>query len=223
MKITPRNPSPINDTIVSKKSSEVVSEKKPNEVKNSQDSIKIDESDLSKSTKEINNAIGALQTAILSIDEMSEEGKSLLKISKKLQNQEKEDKQESIDKADKIKEKITKTFDSSDFNGQNVFIKNYRRLDLDVKFDASTIKPSQIKADSPETSESFLKNLNIQKKYAKNAIHLLNQKLETNLESFKKTNSDYDTLDKSALNEKQFKESHKTDGITLERLAKLLG
>ncbi|PAF43179.1 hypothetical protein [Helicobacter sp. 11S02596-1] len=214
MKITPRNASVVSDTLASKKPLHIVPEKKSDTIKHSEDAVKITQNELSQSTKETNNAIGALQTAMKGIDTMTKEGKALVGILKN---------QENAPEAHNLKQQLIKTFDSTTFNGENVFAKNYTRLDPHIKFDANAIKPSNINTENPQAPEDFLKNLGIQKKYAKEAIHILNQNLQNNLENLKKTDATYDALDKTALNEKQFKEAHKTEGLTLERLAKLLG
>ncbi|PAF47571.1 hypothetical protein BKH46_03875 [Helicobacter sp. 12S02634-8] len=223
MKITPQNASYVNDIATSKQQPKSASEKKPDKTQSKEDSIHIAQSQLAASTKEINNAIGALQKAISGIDDMSHEGKSLLKIAKKIQDESEPQKQKDILKADSIKKDILKTFEGARFDGESVFDKNYTLLDTRIKFDARSIKPSAITIDPPKSSENFLKNLQNQKKYAKEAITILKDKLEGQLDSIKKTNASYESLDRSALKDKEFKEAHKTEGITLERLTKLLG
>ncbi|PAF43300.1 hypothetical protein [Helicobacter sp. 11S03491-1] len=216
MKIAPFHTSASKDKILSQHTQKTTQEEKQlRNIQNSQDSIEINDNQLSQSTKNINNAIGSLQIIIKSIDEMTHQSKALLKIA---QGSSKEDPE-----AKNLKEEIVKTFNNATFDGENVFAKNYRSLTSDIKLDAHSIRPSEIKIEDSKNISAFIKNLDTQKKYAKEAINLLNEKLEKDLEKLEKTDKNYDVLDKSALKEKQFKDSHQTQGITLEKLTKLLG
>ncbi|PAF51027.1 hypothetical protein [Helicobacter sp. 13S00477-4] len=217
MKITPHNSTSIKENITSKQSSKINPQDKTQDTQETQDSIKINQSEISKTVKDINNAIGALQIAVKKIDEINHDAKDLVKISKKPQEE------KNIKKADELKEKIYKILQDSNFNGENVFSKNYQRLSTDIHFDPKSIKVSIVNIQDPNTPQNFIKNLDEQKKYAKEAIDILHNKLSTTMDELKKTDSSYNTLDKSALNQSQFKNAHKPEGITLERITKLLG
>lgn len=229
MKITPHN-APINDKNATKEPFNARlgnGDNAPNAIKakplKHQDSVKIDENERAKATKDINNTIGALQVAIKSIKEITQKTEELIKNSKEIHGKDDKKSEDALADSENLKEEIDKIFDGASFNGENVFEKKYTQIDPKIKFQANSINPDKIEIKNTKNLTDFIKDLNLQKKYAKEGIETLSNKVggvavNPNGEVDKK----YETLDKSALNKEEFKNSHNTEGITLERLTKLL-
>ncbi|MDO7253219.1 hypothetical protein [Helicobacter cappadocius] len=227
MKITPHNTS-INDKtstnqslskrLESQNNSPIGSKAKP--LAKNEDSVVINENELSKSTKEINNTIGALQIAIKGMNKISQDAETLLKNSKEIHSKNSQVSQTALKESENIKSDISKIFDTSTFGGENVFSKKYSLIEPKIKFQANSINPDRIEIKNTKNLADFIKDLNLQKKYAKEAIETLSDKVGNVLPA---TDEKYEALDKNALNKDQFKASHNTEGITLERLTKLLG
>lgn len=177
-------------------------------------SSKLVKNDLGKNTKTINNTIGKLQIAIKNIDKVSE-------MTKKLEVTQ----ETNPTKSKEIQENITKTLNNANFNGENVFEQPYEQLAQNVKFKAYTIKP--IKLDNTKNILDFKKNLVTQKQYAKETISFLEKKLQDSLNTINDkqgiTSKNFNTFDKSIIQNEQFKNAHNTQGLTRENLARLLG
>lgn len=222
MKITSHNPSTIKENQAFNQAKKVEGQKKStSDVKNVEDSVKINQNTLSENIKDINNNIGSLQIAINHMDMMNSDAKELSVVSKKLQN--KQDINQNSQKASNIKTNLVKDYEEATFNGENVFSKNYSKIIPESKFSPNLIRPSKVSQDDSMNVEKFLKVLNEQKQYAKETIQLLNNKLQNQTNELKKTDVSYNQIDKTALNQEEFKNAHNTKGITLERLSKLLG
>lgn len=229
MKITPHN-TPINDKNSPKEALNTRlgnGDNAPNTIKakplKHQDSVKIDESGLSKTTKDINNTIGALQIAIKSINEITQRTEELLKNSKEIHTKDSKKSEEALADSKDLKEEIDKIFNTSTFNGENVFEKKYTQIEPKIKFQANSINPDKIEIKNTKNITDFIKDLNLQKKYAKEGIETLSNKVGgVAVNPNGKVDEKYETLQKSALNKEEFKNSHNTEGITLERLTKLL-
>lgn len=229
MKITPHN-TPINDKNSPKEALNTRlgnGDNAPNAIKakplKHQDSVKIDESELSKTTKDINNTIGALQIAIKSINEITQRTEELLKNSKEIHTKDSKKSEEALADSKDLKEEIDKIFNTSTFNGENVFEKKYTQVEPKIKFQANSINPDKIEIKNTKNITDFIKDLNLQKKYAKEGIETLSNKVGgVAVNPNGKVDEKYETLQKSALNKEEFKNSHNTEGITLERLTKLL-
>lgn len=230
MKITPHNAS-INDK---NSPSQALSarlgngDNAPNAIKakplKHQDSVKIDENELSKTTKDINNTIGALQVAIKSINEMTQKTEELIKNSKEIHSKDTKKSEGALSDSRNLKEEIDKIFSTSTFSGENVFEKKYAQIEPKIKFQANSINPNKIEIKNTKNLEDFIKDLNLQKKYAKEGIETLSNKVGgVPVNPNGKVDEKYENLDKLALNKEEFKNSHNTEGITLERLTKLLG
>lgn len=229
MKITPHN-APINDKNSPKEALNTRlgdGDNAPNAIKakplKHQDSVKIDENELSKATKDINNTIGALQIAIKSINQIAQRTEELLKNSKEIHTKDNKKSEQALADSENLKEEIDKIFNTSTFNGENVFEKKYTQIEPEIKFQANSINPDKIEIKNTKNLADFIKDLNLQKKYAKEGIEMLSDKVGgVAVNPNGKVDEKYETLQKSALNKEEFKNSHKTEGITLERLTKLL-
>ncbi|PAF54466.1 hypothetical protein BKH42_00715 [Helicobacter sp. 13S00482-2] len=187
-------------------------------LKKNEDSVVINESELAKSTREINNTIGSLQIAIKAMNEMSQKTEELIKNSEEIHAKDSQKSEIALKESQDIKADITKIFDTSTFNKENVFTKKYSHIDPKIKFQSNSINPDKIEIKNTKNLNDFLKDINLQKKYAKEGIEALREKVGETLVDDEK----YETLNKDALDKEQFKASHNTEGITLERLTKLL-
>lgn len=229
MKITPHNAS-INDKNSAKQTLNTrlgSGDNAPNAIKakplKHQDSVKIDENELSKATKDINNTIGALQVAIKSINNITQKTEELLKNSEEIHTKDTKKSEDALADSKNLKEEIDKIFSTSTFNGENVFEKKYTQIEPKIKFQANSINPDKIEIKNTQNLQDFIKDLNLQKKYAKEGIETLSNKVGgVPVNPNGKVDERYENLDKTALNKEEFKNSHNTEGITLERLTKLL-
>lgn len=171
--------------------------------------------------KKANNTIGSLDVMIRSLQSLQTQNKNFEKIALKLQNPEAQSKELS-QKGDAIKAKMQEIFDSATFDDENVFAKDYQEILPKDKLDPKKLSPSKLSLKQPENLSQYAKDLSEQKHYAKQAKRLLKADLQERADAIQKTDSRYETLDRSKLTEPEFKAAQGSSGVTLDRILHFL-
>lgn len=172
--------------------------------------------------KNANATIGALDVMIRSLQSLQTQNKHFAKLALKLQDSTQAQSPDLSQKADKIKAKMQEIFDSSTFDDENVFVKDYQEVLPENKLNPKKLSPSKLSLKQPENLSQYAKDLSEQKHYAKQAKKLLKANLQERADAVQKTDSSYEKLDRARLTEPEFKAAQGSSGVTLDRILHLL-
>ncbi|WP_104697771.1 MULTISPECIES: hypothetical protein [unclassified Helicobacter] len=167
------------------------------------DSLKINTNNYASDVKEINLSIGSLQVAEKSLQKLQEQAKYLI-------NQK--------DLSSKEYKSLNSIFQTSTFNGKNVFDKDYKSLSSNLDIDYSKIKEYVRSSQDIQGLKKLIQETKIQQNQTKKAISVLQNKLNNSLA----TSKNYNHLDSSMLSKNGFKNAHDTQNLSLNRVLELL-
>lgn len=178
--------------------------KNPQEkAKNIQDALKVSKNILSEDVKEINQAIGALQIA----------SKTLQKLEKQVQANLKDENFTTI------KKEILNTLANTNIGKTNIFNINYKNLSSNINVDFHSLKKEVSHVDDAQDIKHFTQSLKIQQNQIKQAINILQNKLNNSLTIDDKN---YNQINTNMLSSDTLKNAHNMEYLSLERVSKLL-
>lgn len=174
--------------------------------KNIQDALKINNSAFKNDVKEINKAIGSLQIVI----------KSLQKLEDQAQVAQVDFRQENLIS---FKKEADNILTSAKLDKENVFDMDYKKLSKNINIDLSSFKHKINTIHNSKDIKQFMQTLKNQQNQTKQAIVVLQNKLNNNLIT---DNKDYNQLNINFLPAENFKNAHDTTYLSIERVSKLL-
>lgn len=174
--------------------------------KNIQDALKINNSAFKNDVKEINKAIGSLQIVI----------KSLQKLEDQAQVAQVDFRQENLIS---FKKEADNILTSAKLDKENVFDMDYKKLSKNINIDLSSFKHKISTIHNSKDIKQFMQTLKNQQNQTKQAIVVLQNKLNNNLIT---DNKDYNQLNINFLPAENFKNAHDTTYLSIERVSKLL-
>lgn len=168
-----------------------------------QDALKISQNILGGDVKEINQAIGGLQIA----------SKTLQKLETQIQVNLKDEEFASMRK------EISNAFANANLGKTNVFDTNYKNFSSHINIDFYALKKEGSNINDSQDAKHFTQSLKIQQNQIKQAISILQNKLNNSLTI---DNRDYNQLNPSMLSTDALRNAHNIDNLSLERVSKLL-
>ena len=173
--------------------------------KTPQDSLLIAKNSQMLQIKEINQAIGALQSTDKALQQLTTDAQNLI-------SRESED-------TTPLKTSINDTLAQSSFNGKKLFNEDYKPLSANIKVDFTQLKKQAKNLENASEVKRFLQEVKLQQSQTKQAITILQNQINNTLQTSSK---DFENLNTAMLQNPAFQSAHNTETLSLDRVSKLL-
>lgn len=173
--------------------------------KTPQDSLLIAKNSQMLQIKEINQAIGALQSTDKALQQLTTDAQNLI-------SRESED-------TTLLKTSINDTLAQSSFNGKKLFNEDYKPLSANIKVDFTQLKKQAKNLENASEVKRFLQEVKLQQSQTKQAITILQNQINNTLQTSSK---DFENLNTAMLQNPAFQSAHNTETLSLDRVSKLL-
>ena len=177
--------------------------------KTPQDSLLIAKNSQMLQIKEINQAIGALQSTDKALQQLTTDAQNLISSQK----------DSAIEDTTPLRTSINDTLAQSSFNGKKLFNEDYKPLSANIKVDFTQLKKQAKNLENTSEVKRFLQEVKLQQSQTKQAITILQNQINNTLQTSSK---DFENLNTAMLQNPAFQSAHNTETLSLDRVSKLL-
>ena len=153
--------------------------------------------------KEINQAIGTLQSTDKALQQLAANAQNLI----------------SSQEDTHLKVSINDTLAQSSFNGKKLFNEDYKPLSANIKVDFTQLKKQAKNLENTSEVKRFLQEVKLQQSQTKQAITILQTQINNTLQTSSK---DFENLNTAMLQKPALQNAHNTETLSLDRVSKLL-